>query len=220
MHRFLIKAVCLLLLAMTSLSVFSQTYFYKRISIVENGVRQATNDDAHYMTFGQSCVYDSDAEGYMESNSNMRYKQTQNNIKTYYGTCYYGLCYCYVATDNSRINLKVGDQIYVYVKCSPNDGATRRVLANNRSNPVVNGGVPTYSNPVNTPVAQPDNRPTRRSCPMCNGSGKYGDEIVYQPNYTGSYEEVFCNVCGQWKSPHSHRQKMCMTCYGRGYMEF
>ncbi|MDE6535564.1 MAG: hypothetical protein K2K82_06085 [Muribaculaceae bacterium] len=55
-----------------------------------------------------------------------------------------------------------------------------------------------------------------RTCPGCHGTGKDGDEIVYRTDYTGKQADEYCSQCGKWASPHSHRQKMCRVCNGRG----
>ena len=60
---------------------------------------------------------------------------------------------------------------------------------------------------------------SRRTCPGCNGTGKGADQITYAPDYTGNGSSVYCSVCGNTTSRHSHHQPTCRVCYGRGYVE-
>lgn len=62
-------------------------------------------------------------------------------------------------------------------------------------------------------------RSTRRTCPGCNGTGKGHDEIIYAPNYTGNDNSRYCSQCGRTMSAHTHHQKSCTVCHGRGYVE-
>ncbi len=199
-------------------TAFSQTYFYKRIKIVKNGQSYDTHDDGHYMTIGENCIYDSDADGFCIGNSNMKYVKTENGIRTYYGNSYYGLCYCFASSDYQRLNLRDGESIYVYVKCTPSSGVDLRPTSTSAGNVPVIIQIPNGS--ITTPDNSSSNRNNRRQCPSCNGTGKGMDQIIYRPDYTGKQNDEYCSKCGKWGSPHSHHTPMCRTCYGKGYIEF
>lgn len=59
-------------------------------------------------------------------------------------------------------------------------------------------------------------RQSTRTCPMCNGSGKGSDQIVYEPNYSGQDNSRYCSTCGYTQPAHSHRRPNCVTCNGTG----
>lgn len=204
-------------LACLSATTFAQTYFYKRIKIVKNGQTYNTNDDGHYVTIGDNCIYDSDADGYCLDNSNMKYIKTKNGIKTFYGKSYYGLCFCFTSSDFQRLNLKDDQNIYVYVRCAPSSKVTHRPSSDESGNAPIMIIAPGN---ITTPSSNSSTKNNRRSCPSCNGSGKSLDQITYSPNYTGKQLDEYCSTCGKWGSPHSHRRPMCRTCYGKGYLDF
>lgn len=213
-----ITVVIVALLVTLSIESQAQTYFYKRVQIIKNGQKQNTNDDGHYLTITDKCIYDSDADGCCEGNSNMKYIKTENGIKTYYGNSYHGPCYCFASSDFQRLNIKDDDVTYVYVRCTPTSGVKLRQKANSSSNPPV-----FITSPNSIPSSPGSNSSTtnrHRVCPSCNGSGKGVDQIYYRPDYVGNQADEYCPKCGKWGSPHSHRTPMCGTCYGKGYLDF
>lgn len=210
-----------ILLFITLLSVSvplpSQTYFYKRVKIVKNRHEYSVNDDGHYMTIGNNCIYDSDADGFSIGNSNMKYVKTENGIKTYYGQSHFGQCYCFASRDFKRLNIEDDGKTYVYVQCAPySNVALRQYSCSNTTPPAI---INPRSNQSHSSVCTHSNN-KRKICPACNGTGKGMDQITYRPNYTGQQNDEYCQKCGKWGSPHSHRSPMCRTCCGKGYLEF
>lgn len=200
-----------------SLTSFSQTYFYKRVKIVDNGVEYNVQDDGHYMTIGNNCIYDSDVDGFCIGNSNMKYIKTENGIRTYYGQTYFGQCYCFAARDFKRLNIKDDNKTYVYVLSMPSSNIKLRSTSNSSLTPPLIINTPSNQNSSSGNSRSNDKR---RVCPSCNGTGKGMDQVVYRPDYTGNQHDEYCSKCGKWGSPHSHRTPMCGTCYGKGYLNF
>lgn len=199
--------------------VHGETTFFKRSKIVKNGNITTCCDDGHYMTFANNRLYDSDKDGFQTNGSNMKYIKTENNIKVYYGNCYYGTCYCYVSTDNDRLNLKINDNlIYVYERCSASNNVKRRESAGGTTAGQTYT-VPAQPRSTSYPNKNTTPKSTRRVCPGCNGTGIAYDKITYQHEYNGPSEKVYCEKCGAWKFKHYHQNVMCRVCYGKGYVE-
>lgn len=51
------------------------------------------------------------------------------------------------------------------------------------------------------------------TCPTCGGSGKGPDEKKYT---VISSESIWCSICREYSSPHSHGPSICRTCSGSG----
>lgn len=210
----------LFLLTLCSVEASAQTYFYKRIKIVRNGQSTNVNDDGHYMTFGNNCIYDSDKDGFCQWNSNMKYIKTEKGIATYCGQSYHGYSYCFVSSDRQRLNIREGNDTHVYIRCSPSSSTVMR------QSPSANGGyiVAPITIPSNTRddnLSVPSNRHDKRKiCPACRGTGKGTDQKIYQPDITGKLPDRYCRECGRVGPPHQHHTPMCKTCYGKGYLEF
>lgn len=182
----------LLSLFCVSNTVFSQTYFYKRVKIVKNGQTYNTQDDGHYMTIGKNCIYDSDAQGFCIGNSNMKYVKTENGILTYYGNTYFGSCYCFASSDYARLNIKDDETTYVYVRCTPSSGIALRPSTTNSGSAPINQ-TPSYTTP---PSNNNTNTANRRQCPYCHGTGKGTEQIIWRTDYTGNQKDEYCSQCG------------------------
>ncbi|WP_300702185.1 hypothetical protein [Bacteroides sp.] len=208
----------LLVFFLTSGPSIAQTYFYKRIKIIEKGRITNVNDDAHYVTFSSTGCYDSDENGISSTSSGLKYIKSNKNILCYYGDCIYGsCCYYYVSSSKDRINLENDGVVYVYTKTSPHETTAklRQAVGQNHKSiivtkPILNGAGEKTST----------SRKQRKTCPYCNGSGKGSDQITYTPNYTGNDNSQYCKICGKVMNAHTHRQPMCRTCFGKGYIEY
>lgn len=196
----------------------AQTYFYKRIKIVEKGRVTNVNDDAHYITFTKTGCYDSDVNGISTTSSGLKYIKSNNDIMCYYGICNYGACcYYYVSSSRDRINLENDGVVYVYIKTNPHETTAKLRQAVDQNHQSIIVSTPIYNGDSEKTST---NRKQRKTCPYCNGSRKGADEITYTPNYTGNDNSRYCNICGKVMSAHTHRQSMCRTCHGKGYIEY
>ena len=57
---------------------------------------------------------------------------------------------------------------------------------------------------------------TRRTCPSCNGTGKGTSTIIWETNYTGEDNSVWCSECGRSAPAHRHNHPSCPVCHGSG----
>lgn len=76
------------------------------------------------------------------------------------------------------------------------------------------GGGNSSHNNYSSGSSSSSKRPSTRTCPICKGTGKGSDQIVYEPNYTGKDNSRYCSTCGRTSPAHSHRQSNCGTCHG------
>lgn len=212
------KECLLLVLLLSMFDVNAQTYFYKRIKIVDGGKTTIVNDDAHYITFTTNRCYDSDKDGISHTSLSLKYIKKENGILCYYGNCIYGSdSYYYVSESKDRINVKNDNKIYVYTRTNPHNNTAK--LRNDNRNQA--GYIPpVQQNPV-YPIksSQPKYRKKRRVCPGCNGTGKGVEQIIYAPQYTSNNQE-YCEICKAIRPQHTHSQPVCRTCYGKGYVEY
>lgn len=195
----------------------AQTYFYKRVAIVNNGKRTTTNDDAHYITFNSKGCYDSDKNGIADiSTCFVRFIKNANNMHCYKGPTYYGKAEYFFNSDYSRLNVKTESGTYVYVKTNTSTSAKRRGQSSTRNNSASVSVAPI--NGYSPSVSSSSSPSSRRQCPSCHGTGMGRDEIVYGSSFTGLSDNVYCSKCGRTTSAHSHVQHKCQQCWGKGYV--
>ena len=213
-----IKGYSLLIFLLSIFDVNAQTYFYKRIKIVDRGKTTMVNDDAHYITFTTNRCYDSDKDGISQTSLSLKYIKKENGILCYYGNCIYGSdSYYYVSESKDRINVKNDNKIYVYARVSPHSN-TAKLREDTRNHAGYIQPIEQYPiYPAKT--SQHKYRKKRRVCPGCNGTGRGMEQIIYAPQYT-SDNQVYCEICKAIRPQHSHYQPVCKTCYGKGYVEY
>lgn len=214
------KYVVLLLCIVLTSEAFSQTYYYERTAVVENGVKKAASGDGHFITFTSKGCYDSDKNGYTENNGFIEYKRTENNIRNYYGDSYFGKAYYYFSTDYSRLNIKEEStgKTYVYIKKTIPSGNV--VSSHKKSNytPALIPPTPIDTDNIwdsNSNSSGSNNSSTNSNrygyytCPSCYGSGKCpacgGKQLTNNP-YTGN--TMVCYVC--------NNKGQCSACGGTG----
>lgn len=206
---FAVIALCFLSCSM------AQTRLYSRIMIVENGTKKTQcSDDAHFLTFTDKGVYESDKNGFaVHGAANIAHMNDNNGYHTYHGKGYYGTSFYYFNSDYSRLNVKVGNLTYVYVR-EPglSSKATKRKYDGDGTN--VNVPMPT----IDYGVSNTSQTTARQQCGYCRGTGKGVEEIVYATQYVAN-DDVYCSICGKVMSRHTHIQKSCPICHGKGYTE-
>lgn len=196
------------------------THLYKRILIVENNQKRATNDDAHFITFTAKGFYTSDANGMSVGEQLVPFVK---NDKSYH--CYSGFfngrhSHVFFSSDYSRINVTQGNKTYVYQRePGTSTTASMRPRPQNPSSASSNLTPPQPPMPTPPTISSGASRPIKRTCTVCGGTGKYGEEIIYRNDYTGRQLNEYCSKCGRTTTPHYHREKMCRVCMGRGYIE-
>lgn len=99
------------------LSVHAKTYYYKIDKIVTNGVSRTASGSGIFITFTSQGCYDSDWQGYTNNKSNLQFAY-ERNYKVYNGITYWGKGDYRFNADLSRLNIVVGDVVYVYNKVS------------------------------------------------------------------------------------------------------
>lgn len=197
----------------------SQTYYYERIAVVQNGVKTAASGDGHFITFTSKGCYDSDVKGFTEDFGFREYKTTSSGIQNFYGDSYFGKAYYYFNSDRSRMNIKKESDgtIYIYTKRTAPAGITKstRKKASDAGysgpmSPIVipsDGGTVTS---LPTSTCAPATPQTRRCsgcsgtglCSMCKGKGWYKN----------SYDSKI------YSCPSCHGSGRCGVCYGKGFI--
>ena len=212
------KTILLLVFAlMTGNMIFAQTYLYKRVAIVKNGNRKATNDDAHYLTFNKSGCYESDANGYSLGGGLIKFRKNNNNLHCYYGQGAYGLSHYYFSNNYGRLNIKTDEGTFVYEReASGNTTASLRKTdtGNSNGNVILVSPPPIISSETSSSSSSSSSS-TRQSeygyvdCTHCYGSGKCsvcnGKGWVYS---TYTQDPATCSSC--------HGRKNCVFCQGTG----
>lgn len=183
------------------------TYLYKRVMIVKDGILSNKNDDAHYIAFTDKGCYESDKKGFTTNQGFLEFVKNENNLHCYYGSCSFGKAHYYFSADYNRLNVKLNDNlVYVYqIERSGKTNAKFRPMFSNNggsgglvSPPLVNGG---------TSSGTSSGGASHIKCTDCNGTGRCrhcngrGTSIL-----TGHTET--CVICGGSGS--------CKICFGRG----
>lgn len=216
------KLICLLAIIIShsfsdvSVNLYGQTYYYKRIKIVNGTKITNVNDDSHYITFTPTVCYDSDANGYGLSNISMKYMKTENSIDVYYGDNYYGPdTYCYSSINKDRINIKNNGIVYVYERVSSSTCNAKKRIKNNN---FVQGNNTSTSRtgPIHSQINSTSKmtKPNKRRCPGCGGDGYLPDRITYTGSYIADNQE-WCDKCKKWSPPHVHHRPICTVCGGK-----
>lgn len=204
----------------------AQTYLYKRVMIVRNGVKTNKNDDAHYITFNKKGCYESDKNGYKNGNSSLiEYIKDENNLHCFYGNCPSGMANYYFSNDYSRLNVRLNDGvIFVYQReLSGNTTASRRSVRSNNNNstginivppPVINNGGSSVGGGTSGSSSKPIS--PYITCKICRGTGictrckgKCG-EWMYVDTYTGDGTKAWINC------PSCSGNGRCSNCRGTG----
>lgn len=199
----------------------AQTVMYKRIMTVMNGNKQATNDDAHYITFNDKGCYESDKNGISDNgNKFIKFIKNENNLHCYYGNGFFGNAFYYFSSDYSRLNIKMDDIIYVYTKeiSLQTTASLRKKQATSPSDNTIIAPTPiiVYENNNSNSSSTPSTKLHRNMCNYCKGT-RVDPSPTYGPDYTGEADPEYCNICHAMKDRHYHTK--CPSCGGKGYYE-
>lgn len=190
--------------------------------IVKNNQKTNTNDDAHYLTFNNTGVYESDANGISQNGNFIKYVKDDNNLHCYSGKGYHGYAQYFFSNDYNRLNVKIDNSTtYVYQVVTNNTNVKYR--PNSPSPTVNNGGTPSYTNPGSTTIPNQNNRTrtkTREQCNFCHGTGIGTNFIEKAPQYTTTTYYEWCDDCKAYTERHYHKKTRCGKCNGKGYVEY
>lgn len=212
--------IIITLLLCFNMHAFGQTFYYIQTKIIDSDNTSEPGDrKGQFITFNSKGCYDSDKDGYTVNNGFLNYIKTENNIKVFSGSTYWGTGYYFVSTDLNRINVKLPTgTTLVYVKSNAPQTTTtsyyRKEKQEVSSNPTL------YPNNNNAPSSSSsnNNKLIRKNCSFCNGTGKNpGKE--YGADYSGGkiITIEYCSVCGRNEKKHYHNS--CPSCGGKGYTE-
>lgn len=165
------KAFLTLIFTLISITIFSQTYYYKQVAKVSKGVRSVGNNSGQFITFTKDGCYDSDKNGISVDNGFQNYKKYENAILYYLGSSYWGdQCqYCFNEAKD-RLNIIPDNEngvIYVYQRVNAPVGIKTCYYIKNKNN----GGT-YYSSPSSpvTPTPSDHQDGLRRSIAMIENS--------------------------------------------------
>lgn len=210
---FLLLVFSFVVYAFAQPSMEGKTYLYKRVMIVENGVKSPKDDDAHYITFTFKGCHESDKDGFDAKHGFVDYTKDENNLHCYYGSCFYGKAHYYFSNDYMRLNVQINENlVYVYQR-EPSGKTTAKLRG---AYPETNGGGGVVVVP--TPIidigggtsggSSNSNRSSYIKCRSCNGTGNCqsckgkGHSSIWGEKYQ---ECMGCNGSGR-----------CTVCYGTG----
>lgn len=195
----------------------AQTFYYERVAIVKNGLKQNASGDGHFITFTSAGCYDSDKDGMTENTGFRRFIRVENDIRNYYGDSYFGNAYYYFNSDYSRLNIKeeISGIIYVYMRKNAPVGVEKS--SRSKKNPIppvipiIDGtrSMPILESRPSSVEASSGNRYGYYTCPSCHGTGKcpicHGKHLINN-GYTG--HTIVCSSC--------NNLGQCSACGGRG----
>lgn len=201
----------------------NRTFYFERVAIVRNGVKQAASGDGHYLTVNNKILYESDTNGLSMGTSSVNYRNSENNRPLYEGRTTLGSNLSYVFnSDFSRLNIKkVDGTVFVYERKS--QPSKMRVYNTDDFTPVAvtddnvstQGGSSAHTR--NTQTRQQKHQVT---CSRCNGT-KYIDKYVPSVSEYGVKQPEYydCHICGKRVAKNGgHGHATCPSCHGTGYV--
>jgi hypothetical protein len=188
------KICVLIVLLFFSATITAQkTYYYKLTKKVHNGTPSTNVSGGQFITFLSDICYESDIKGIGVGHGKMNKsrKDSDDNIISYFGGCYYGSESVYRFTkDLSVLNVVTqnGD-VYLYKRTTAPANATTCSLIRSRRNSSNNNQQAVV---VEQPIRQQQPMQTWVECGFCHGSGQ-------------------CHVClGRGRGPMQNGS--CLTC--------
>lgn len=176
--------------------------YYQQVKIIDNVTKSETigkyHEEGMFMTFNSQGCYDSDKNGYDVGNGFR--KKISNSEKTilYIGDSFWGKgCIYKVAQDKSRINIIVGNKIYVYAKSTVPAGVNTCKLVKKIS----------VSNPDTEPIPTPT--PIHIDNNINNSSSYY--QIQYKQMEQQLIEDIKIFEQTMSGSYNSNREQISMS---------
>lgn len=210
----------------------AQTTFYYQLNKKISNDKTYTNvSGGQFITFLSSICYESDCNGTGIGHGTLKYKELNNNLRTYIGNSYWGSnTHFRFNRERSRLNVITTDgDIYVYVRTTPPSSVKTCSLIRNEAPGGNNSGgyVPTPSVSTQTGSANTRQQPTveknkksRRVCSYCGGKGKVVRNVSVGQYGVKQEVKVRCSECGEYNLPSSgHTHVHCSHCRGTGYIE-
>lgn len=223
--------IILLLSALFATSLHAQTgnktYYYERVAIVKNGVKQAASGDGHYLTINSRILYESEANGSSKGTSSVKYINSDNNMPFYEGNTALGRNLSYVFnSDYSRLNVReLNGTVYVYERKSQPTAASRM-----RKYEESEEGIQIPTTGEDYSLGQSSSRQTssttstqkrqKVTCTRCNGT-KYIDKYIPVVAEYGvkKPEYYICNICNKRVAKNGgHGHASCPSCHGTGFV--
>lgn len=211
-------------------SLFAQTgnktYYYERVAIVKNGVKQTANGDGHYLTLNSRILYESEANGTSKGTSSVKYINSDNNMPFYEGNTILGRGLSYVFnSDYSRLNVREPNGIiYVYErKIRPTATSMMRTYESNEGGTYIATTEIQSSRQSSSKQKSSSTSITKRqkvTCTRCKGF-RYIDKHV---PIVGEYgikkpEYYICNICNKRVAKNGgHGHDPCPSCHGTGFV--
>lgn len=212
--------VCILFIWMKFL-LFSQTYYYKQVTKITNGVKHAGNNTGQFITFTDKGCYDSDLDGYTVQNGFLKYNKTENEILYYIGNSYWGTqCqYCFnISKDRLNIIPDNSDVIFVYQRISTPANAKTCYYIKSLNSPLPSRAYINFRQSGSSTSSDKKTQSTM-TCPYCKGTGKVEKNIDIATYGTPTTYHT-CDYCGKRiSSGTAHCHVMCLECHGTGLIK-
>lgn len=209
----------------------AQTTYYYRLTKTEIDGKTSTDvSGGQFISFNGKVCYESDKKGNQVNSSRMNYKYTENGIKVYSGSAYWGNNTIFFFTeDQSRMSVKTsGGAKYVYERAAaPSEALTCSLIREKQSDgtvipqpviPIIGG-----STGGNDPKKLPEkNQPqVRTKCPNCTNGRRLYEKSISVPTFGLKVNMKACSECGKTYDANStaHWHDRCNTCHGSGYLD-
>lgn len=216
-----------LLFCFATLGTSAQTYYYKLNALVKSdGTRVQGNDSGLFVTFTANGCYDSDRKGNTMNNGYQSLQNQYDDRISYTGSSYWGEANYIFASDYSILNIRVGNEVYIYRKSYAHENQTESTYFGTREEksstksafpiPIYNGNDTHYGENSITDKSQKgsNSRHGRQECPSCHTTKKCnacGGKGWYKNQYADG-TPMECSIC--------HRSGSCQTCHGKGWIYF
>lgn len=98
---------------------------YKLLKVMTDGIQSSTgNNSAIYVTINGNKCYDSDSEGFSNETGVRTSQSAPDGYHIFLGQTYWGHGEYLFSGDYSRLNVKVGNKVYVYTKTAMTPGSS------------------------------------------------------------------------------------------------
>ncbi len=118
------KLLYVTIMALVCVGAYAKTYYYQLEKIVTNNTQKNTSGSGIFITFTKDGCYDSDAQGYTNDQSYLKWSYS-SKYTVYNGITYWGQGEYKFTRDLTRLNVVVNDKVYVYNRVTAPSNVTK-----------------------------------------------------------------------------------------------